>query len=374
MRALFQNPAYQRQLAARGKRQEIMLGYSDSAKDVGVLAAAWILYRAQERLVRVASDAGVALSLFHGRGGTVGRGGGSPVYRAFSALPPGSIGPGVKVTEQGEVISQKFGITSIAERSLEIMLSAAVMASRTDFRKDLKSGELSGFEATMEDLSQRALAVFRRTVHESPELFQLLQTATPLSELANVHFGSRPAYRKSGTGSMKGIRAIPWVFGWTQSRLLLPGWLGAGTALTDVMAAPGGLERLRAMAARWPFFDDLLSKMEMVCAKADLTVAELYVTELGGNRVLLDELARELERTVSAILAIRDRSELLEEHRFLRSAIRLRNPYIDPLHLLQVSLIKKKRGGGLSEADAELVARGIGSTVNGIAQGMRNTG
>ena len=374
MRALFQNPAYQRQLAARGKRQEIMLGYSDSAKDVGVLAAAWILYRAQERLVRVASDAGVALSLFHGRGGTVGRGGGSPVYRAFSALPPGSIGPGVKVTEQGEVISQKFGITSIAERSLEIMLSAAVMASRTDFRKDLKSGELSGFEATMEDLSQRALAVFRRTVHESPELFQLLQTATPLSELANVHFGSRPAYRKSGTGSMKGIRAIPWVFGWTQSRLLLPGWLGAGTALTDVMAAPGGLERLRAMAARWPFFDDLLSKMEMVCAKADLTVAELYVTELGGNRALLDELSQELERTVSAILAIRDRSELLEEHRFLRSAIRLRNPYIDPLHLLQVSLIKKKRAGQLSETDAELVARGIGSTVNGIAQGMRNTG
>ena len=372
--SLLENTAYQRQLRARGRRQEVMLGYSDSAKDVGVLPAAWLLYRAQEELIAVASRHDLALSMFHGRGGTVGRGGGSPVYRAFAALPPGSVGAGVKVTEQGEVISQKFGIPSIAERSLELMLSAAVMAKRNDFRESLAPGQLAGFETTMSELAARALPAFRRVVHEDPALYTFLTTATPLEELANVHFGSRPAHRQRGTGSMRTIRAIPWVFGWTQTRLLLPGWLGAGTALNHAIEQPGGLEQLRSMAASWPFFDDLLSKMEMVCGKADLTVARLYVVALGGSHTLFDELRREYDRTVAAILAIRQRRTLLEGHRFLQTALKLRSPYVDPLHLLQVELIRRKRAGGLVEQDAELVARAIASTVNGIAQGMRNTG
>jgi phosphoenolpyruvate carboxylase len=374
MDELFASPAYQRQLVARGGRQEVMLGYSDSAKDVGVLPAAWLLQRAQRALVQVAERHRVALTLFHGRGGTVGRGGGSPVFRAFGALAPGSIGGGIKITEQGEVISQKFGLTGIAERSLEIMLSATVIARRTDFRAELEPERLERFEATMSELSDVALPVFRRMVHDSPALYGLLTTATPLEELANVHFGSRPAYRRHAAGSMQGIRAIPWVFGWTQSRLLLPGWLGAGTAFESVLARGGGLELLQDMAARWPFFDDLLSKMEMVCAKADLAIARLYVEELGGSADVFEELEREYARAVRAILAVRRQDELLAGHRFLQSSLRLRSPYIDPLHLLQIALIAKKRRGALSDADAAVAARAIGSTINGIAQGMRNTG
>jgi phosphoenolpyruvate carboxylase len=374
MGTLFQSPAYQRHLGARGRRQEVMLGYSDSAKDVGVLPAAWLLHRAQKSLVETARSHGVALSLFHGRGGTVGRGGGSPVYRAFTALPPGSIGAGIKVTEQGEVISQKFGIPTIAERSLEVMLSAAIMAKRGDFRESLSESALEGFEATMNELSELALPAFRRLVHETTSLYDLLVTATPLEELASVHFGSRPAFRKSGAGSMAGIRAIPWVFGWTQSRLLLPGWLGAGTAFERVLGEPGGLSRLQAMARSWPFFDDLLSKMEMVCAKADLSLARLYVEQLGGSSSVFEGLEREYERTVRAILAIREQQELLERHPSLRTTLRLRSPYVDPLHLLQIELIKRKRLRPPTGADEALMTHAIGSTINGIAQGMRNTG
>lgn len=373
MTALFSSPTYQRQLTARERHQEVMLGYSDSAKDVGVLPAAWLLYRAQWELVRTARDHGVSLSLFHGRGGTVGRGGGSPVYRAIGALPPGSIGSRIKVTEQGEVISQKFGIASIAERSLEVMLSAAIIARMDDFRASLAREEVESFEATMAELASLALPVFRGLVHDTPVLYELLVSATPLEELANVHFGSRPAFRRRGAGSMRGIRAIPWVFGWTQSRFLLPGWLGAGTAFERVMAREGGTRQLRNMALKWPFFDDLLSKMEMVCAKADLNVARLYVEELGGPPAVMSELESEFSRATRAILEIREQRELLEGHRFLATAVHLRNPYIDPLHLLQIAAIKQKRSG-LEGGDAELASRAIASTINGIAQGMRNTG
>ncbi len=373
MTALFSNHAYRRQLDARGKRQEVMLGYSDSAKDVGVLPAAWLLYRAQEALTRVASEHGVSLSLFHGRGGTVGRGGGSPVFRAFGALPPGSLGHGVKVTEQGEVISQKFGITSIAERSLEVMFCAAVLAKH-DAGAGVPAQDLANFRSTMDELSAHALPAFRSVVHEDGALYELLTTATPLKELANVHFGSRPAYRDRGAGSMKNIRAIPWVFGWTQSRILLPGWFGAGTALSRVLEKDGGLARLQDMTARWPFFDDLLSKMEMVCAKADFEIAELYVRELGGSTALLATLREEYDRTVQGILSIRGRSMMLSDQRYLQTALYLRNPYVDSLHLLQIALLQKKRAAAPNDPDLAAIGRALGSTLNGIAQGMRNTG
>ena len=272
---LFADPAWQRQIAARGRRMEVMLGYSDSAKDAGVLPAAWALYRAQLALGEVARRHDVDLVLFHGQGGTVGRGGGSPVSRAIAALPPGSIPRAIKVTEQGEVISQKYGLAPIADRSLEVLATGALLASgagkgaaRGSDAPDAE--EIASFHATLDRLAALALPPFRRLVHEDDALFRLFLGATPVRELALVHYGSRPAYReRAGVGTMKGIRAIPWVFGWTQARWMLPGWLGVGTALSSVAAEPGGLQHLQQMAARWPFFDDLLGKIEMVLGKSD---------------------------------------------------------------------------------------------------------
>ena len=372
LKTLLADPVYQRQLAARGKRQEIMLGYSDSAKDVGVLPAAWVLYKAQIGLAEAADDAGIELTLFHGRGGTVGRGGGSPVYRALTALPPGTVGGHIKITEQGEVISQKFGLAPIAERSLEVMLTGTLMADRDDWRKDLAPDEIDRFLVTMDELSALALPVFRRRVHEEDALFNMFLGCTPVRHLANVHFGSRPAYREKNVGKMAGIRAIPWVFGWTQIRLMLPGWLGVGTALATVGARPGGRELLQRMAEHWPFFDDLIGKVEMVCAKADMEIARRYVEALGGDKGLFDELEAEYQRTVSEVLAIRRQNTLLESHAVLRTSIDLRNPYVDPLSVLQISLLERKGRAGESESEAIEIA--LGTTLNGVAQGLRNTG
>jgi len=367
LRSLFENPAYRVHLRARGMRQEVMLGYSDSAKDAGVLPAAWALYEAQEALATVCRDAGVRLTLFHGRGGTVGRGGGSPVSRALRALPPGSVDHRIKVTEQGEVISQKFGLPDIAERTLEVALAGTLRATVEDWRRDCSPEQVAAYRAAMIRMSARALPVFRGLVHDDTRLFHLFQEITPVKELAHVHFGSRPAYRERGAGQMSGIRAIPWVFGWTQIRLMLPGWLGADEALRVELETPGGLALLRDMAANWPFFDDLLGKIEMVCAKADLDIARLYAEQLGGDMALFNELQSRFEATVSALLAIRDRDTLLDGA-VLQSSITLRNPYVDPLNLLQVSLLQERRAG------VEGVDAALGTTLNGVAQGMRNTG
>ncbi len=374
MQSLFGDELYARQLAARGRHQEVMLGYSDSAKDVGVLAAAWELYRAQESLAKAAREAGVELTLFHGRGGTVGRGGGSPVYRALTALPPGTVQGRIKITEQGEVISQKFGILSIAERSLEVMLTGTLMAAFHDFREQMEPGNEARFREAAEQMAEVSQRVFRRTVHEDNALFRVFLEATPVRELAHVHFGSRPAYRDRGAGTMQGIRAIPWNFGWTQIWLMLSSWYGAGTALSELCDKPGGLELLRKMARTWPFFDDLLGKIEMVCAKTDIDIAGLYLEELTSDRTIFADVKTELQRTIDALLAIRQRDTLLAEHRFLQGALDLRNPYVDPLSLLQVSLLKKKRSLPENDPELGLLDLALGTTLNGIAQGMRNTG
>ena len=373
MKTLFADPVYLRQLKARKMHQEVMLGYSDSAKDVGVVAAAWELYRAQEALAQVSRDAGVTLTLFHGRGGTVGRGGGSPVYRAFTALPPGTVSGRVKITEQGEIISQKFGILSIAERSLEVMLTGTLMAKFSDFRTELEPGAEARYREVMARLSESSQAAFRKVVHEDTALFQMFLKATPVRELTHVHFGSRPAYRERGAGTIQGLRAIPWNFGWTQMRLMASAWLGAGTALEQIIAEPGGLDLLKQMAKNWPFFSDLLDKIEMVCAKADIDVAHLYARELGADPVVMGGLVAEFKRTVQSLHVIRERDMLLD-HRFLQGALNLRNPYVDALNLLQVSLLKKKRQLGEDDPQLKLLDAALGTTLNGIAQGMRNTG
>ncbi|MGH7662890.1 MAG: phosphoenolpyruvate carboxylase [Gemmatimonadaceae bacterium] len=375
MRELFADAVYARQLAARGRRQEVMIGYSDSSKDAGVLASSWGLYRAQEALAAVCEAAGVNLCLFHGRGGSVGRGGGSPVYRALAALPPNTIDGRIKITEQGEIISQQFGLLPIAERTLEVTLTGTLLHELTDPLSALDDAELTSFRRMMEALSATSLAMYRDSVHESEALFTLFRTATPVESLADARFGSRPAYRPGAQAGLAGIRAIPWAFGWTQIRLMLTGWLGVGTALERAMATSGGLELLRRMATAWPFFDDLLAKIEMVCAKTDIAIARTYVEHLGGDAGVLEPLVEEYERTVRCILRIRERDAMLDDSPVLQAAIGLRNPYVDPLSLLQIALMRRKRATSTeATGERDAIEDALATTLSGIAQGLRNTG
>ena len=374
MDELLNDEVYRRQLHARGRRQEVMIGYSDSGKDAGMLASSWALYRAQEALTERFQDADVELTLFHGRGGGVGRGGGSPVYRALAALPPGSVRGHIKITEQGEIISQQFGLLPIAERTMEVTLSGVLLHQFADWRDDVGTGEVDRFREMMMHLSRVSLGVYRELVHDSQALFAMFQQVTPVGELASARFGSRPAYRPGATTGITGIRAIPWGFGWTQNRLLLPGWLGVGTALESVANTADGLAVLQRMCRHWPFFDDLLAKVEMVCAKADLEIASAYVSWLGGDMALLAVLEAEFERTVTMLKRVRGADRLLDDNVVLQSAIVLRNPYVDALSLLQIALLRRKRA--LSEHDAERtrVDDALATTFSGIAQGLRNTG
>src|SRR5438552_1321276 len=254
---------------------------------------------------------------------------------------------------------------------LEQMLSGVLLHRFEDWRSGLEPGEEARFREVMDRLAAEALPGYRTLVYGSGDLFKLFVQTTPVRELADVRFGSRPAYRAPGEETIAGIRAIPWVFGWTQTRLMLPGWLGVGTALEAVGSEPGGLAVLRRMAHAWPFFDDLLAKVEMVCAKADLAIARMYVRELGGDLALFDHLENEFRRTIAALLRIRESDYLMRDNPMLQTAIGLRNPYVDPLSLLQVTLLQRKRDGDPAPGP---VSAGLASTLNGIAQGLRNTG
>jgi phosphoenolpyruvate carboxylase len=374
MRGLLDDPVYRRQLAARGNQQEVMLGYSDSAKDAGLLSASWALYRAQEELSSLFRERGVALRLFHGRGGGVGRGGGSPVQRALAALPPATVGGRIKITEQGEIISQQFGLLPVAERSLEVTVSGVLLHGFSDWRRDLDDAQVLRFREIVEATAARSYGVYRTLAHDNADLFALFRKATPIAELADARFGSRPAYRPGGNAGIDGIRAIPWAFGWTQIRLMLTGWLGVGTALAEACGTESGLRELRHMARLWPFFDDFLAKVEMVCAKTDLAIARLYVESLGGDVSLLALLEAEFNRTVDSVLRIRETDRLLAGVPVLEAAIALRNPYVDPLSLLQVELMRRKRAAeGRGEEHAR-IDEGLATTLSGIAQGLRNTG
>jgi phosphoenolpyruvate carboxylase len=374
MRTLFNDAVYSRQLAARGRRQEVMIGYSDSGKDAGMIASSWALYRGQQELNDVFRDAGIELKLFHGRGGSVGRGGGSPVYRALAALPPNVGGGSLKITEQGEIISQQFALAPIADRTLEVTLSGTLLHEFTDWRSEVPADEVQRFRATMDTLSARSLELYRELVHDNEALFDLFLDATPVSELAGARFGSRPAYRPGAKKGIEGIRAIPWQFGWTQIRLMLPGWLGVGTALADVGATADGLALLRRMATVWPFFDDMLAKIEMVCAKTDLDIARAYVDRSGADKALFARLEAEFALTVQWLLRIRDTTEMIADIPVLRSAIAVRNPYVDVLSVLQIALLDRKRHAQDDEETRARVTEALATTLNGVAQGLRNTG
>ena len=375
MRSLLEDEAYSRQLRARGNVQEVMIGYSDSNKDAGILASSWGLYRVQESLAEIFRDKDVRLRIFHGRGGSVGRGGGSPVYRALSALPPETVDGTIKITEQGEIISQQFGLLPIAERTLEVTLSGVLLQELTDWRDGIDDAEIAAFRNTMERLSQRSFEIYKTFVHDDPRVFSMFEQASPIAELASARFGSRPAYRPGSGSGVTGIRAIPWVFGWTQNRLMLPGWLGVGTALDEIAREPDGLPLLQRMEQAWPFFGDLLARIDMVCAKSDVEITRAYVETLEADKDLLNTLIAEFELTVSMILKVRKARVLVSDNDVLSAAITLRNPYVDVLSVLQISQLARKRKLTREKREnLEEVESILATTVSGIAQGLRNTG
>lgn len=362
MEQLFQVQAYRSVIE---DRQEVMIGYSDSAKDRGRLTSAWELYKAQEQLAEVAKRHGVRLTLFHGRGGTVGRGGG-PTWRAILSQPPGTIDGALRVTVQGEMIQAKFGLAGIAGRTLELYSTATLQATLRPPR-----GPEPSWRDALETMSARSASVYEAVVKQDPGFVEYFRTVTPETELGELNIGSRPARRRAG-GGVESLRAIPWVFAWTQTRLLLPSWLGVGEALREMLDSDGR-SRLFEMARDWPFFATTLDLIEMVLAKADLDVAARYDQVLAPDalRPLGADLRDRLRTTVGAILELAERDHLLESEPVLRRSIDLRNPYVDPINLLQIELLRRHRAEG---EDDERLRAALHVTMNGIAAGMRNTG
>lgn len=369
-RDLWTRADYARLLESWGRRQEVMLGYSDSNKDGGMLTSTWEIYRAHRALHDVARETGVKLRLFHGRGGTVGRGGG-PTHRAITSQPPGAFTGALRLTEQGEVLNWKYSDTVLAERNLELMVAAALDALANPAHPD--ASRAAAWDQAMEAMSADAFAFYRERVAENPDILPYFEQATPVEELEHARIGSRPTRRGRTTG-LGDLRAIPWVFGWMQSRHVLPAFFGVGWAL-ERFAARGAEEAalLREMMQGFPIFDDLIRNVEVGLAKADLSIARRYaglVDDAGLRDRVFGMIEEELLRTREMVLRITGQTRLLEDNPVLERSIRLRNPYVDPMSLIQVDLLRRKRAG--EESDALNYA--LAATINGISAGLRNTG
>ncbi len=370
MKNVWSDPRYRELLKSWGGWQEIMLGYSDSNKDGGMMTSAWELFKAHRELHKEAREAGVKLRLFHGRGGTVGRGGG-PTHRAILAQPAGDFSGHIRITEQGEVLNWKYSDPVLAEWNFEVMLAASLEAL---FRKrGEEDGEAHAMSACMEEMSDHAFSYYRKNIAENPELLRYYEEATPVNELELARIGSRPARRGAGS-NLNDLRAIPWVFGWMQSRHAVPAWFGVGYAVEKCASASREhTTLLPKMAAEFPMFADLIRNVEIAMAKADMSIARLYsslVTDAGIRERVYNLLAEEFKRTERMVLWLKSQSILLERNPVLSRSIQLRNPYVDPLSLIQVELLRRKRAG---EAGDEL-NYALASTMNGIAAGLHNTG
>ena len=370
MDALLRVPVYRELLVTRGDEQEVMLGYSDSNKDGGFLTACWELYKAEIALAGVCRAHGIRLRLFHGRGGSVGRGGG-PAYHAIRAQPAGAVSGQIRLTEQGEVIATNYGNPETGRLNLEVLLAATLEASLTRHQDEAEPSAV--FHGVLDDLSQRAFAAYRGLVYETPGFTTFFRQSTVVSEIASLNIGSRPASRKA-SDRIEDLRAIPWVFSWAQCRLMLPGWYGFGSAIEGwLQGQSDGLATLRTMVKSWPFFRSLLSNMDMVLAKTDLAIAsryaELVVDTALGERIF-SRIQTEWGLTRRHLLSILERDELLADDPLLGQLLKQRAPYLDPLNHLQVELLKRYRAG---ETD-ERITHAIHLTINGIASGLRNTG
>jgi phosphoenolpyruvate carboxylase len=381
---LLGEPAYRRHLAERGDRQEVMLGYSDSNKESGFLAAGWMLYRAQEALVAAAGRHGVGLTLFHGRGGAIGRGGGS-ARRAILAQAPGSIAGHLKLTEQGEVIAARYGDPVIALRELEQLTAATLVASSADHEAEIARAAEAG-TAAMDELAQAALAAYRTCVWDDPGFAAFFQDATPIAELSALRLGSRPAARGhrpspkelAASPSIESLRAIPWVFAWSQARIGLPGWFGLGSALESYQRAHGeaGLDALGRLYQDWPFFETLLDNAELVLARSDLTVASEYAglsTHPEAPRIWA-RIAEEHRLTVALLLRVTGRARLLDGLPAMQRSVALRTPYADSLSELQVRLLRRLRRTQPGDPERERLVHLVHLTINGVAAALQGTG